>query len=270
MHEFTVEGPITLAARVGAGELTVTAEPRETATVEVSPYDSSDTAREAAERTRVELTGDVLTVEAPRPGWRLRRTEPVRVDIRLPEDCRLDIQVAAATVRLAGRYGDTAVHTASGELTADHVAGALDLETASGDAQVARVQGPAKARTASGDLALGYVGGDITAVTASGDVVIDRAAASVRARVASGDVRIAAVRQGTVEIGTASGNVQVGVEAGTRAWLDVSTTSGMVRSDLDPEPASGQADDGAPLTVRVRTASGNVELRRVPADVSHV
>ncbi len=266
MQEFTIDGPVTLAAKIASGALNVTAEPRDTATVEVTPFDASDASREAAARTRVELIGTVLTVESPqRLGWLPRRSR-IRVDVRLPEDCRLNLQLAAAEGHLSGRYGDAVVRTASGDVTLDHVAGTLDLETASGGARVTRVDGPAKVKTASGDMALGHVRGDVTASTASGDVTVDRADNSVRARTASGDVTVGAAHQGTVEIAGASGDLHVGIEAGTRVWLDVSTLSGSVRSDLDHEATGGPTDDGAPLTVRARTASGNVDLRRV----SHV
>lgn len=267
MDEFAVDGRITLAARIAAGQLTVTAEPRDTATVSVTPADARDAARDAAEQTRVEFTGGVLTIESPRNGWRMRRTGRIRVDVRVPEDTALDVRLAAADARLSGRYGDATLHTASGDLAVDHVAGSLDMDTASGDVDVVRVDGHVRAKSASGNVRIGYAGGDVTAGTASGDLLVEHAEGSVRAHTASGDVQVGAARRGTVELTAASGDLRVGVVTGTRVWLDVSTTSGRVRSDLDHERPAGSADTTAALTVRARTLSGDVELRRVPAEV---
>jgi hypothetical protein len=269
MHEFPIDGPITLTAKIAAGRLAVTAEPRDTATVEIVPFDASEASRDAVARTRVDLSGDVLTVESPRMGWWPRRGR-IRVEVRLPEGSRLNVSLASAEGHLTGRYGDASVHSASGDIAVDHVAGTLDLETASGDARVNRVDGPAKVRTASGDIAVGHTGGDVNAATASGDITVGRAESSVRVRTASGDVGIGSARHGTVEIAGASGDLRVGIETGTRVWLDVSTVSGTLRSDLDHMSVNGPADEGAALTVRARTASGNVDLRRVPAEASHV
>ncbi len=156
--------------------------------------------------------------------------------------------------------------TASGDVSVEHVAGALTFHAASGDVRVDRVDGPLLVSTASGDATIGRSSGDVDAQTASGDVVLSRADASVHARTASGDVRLDAVRRGDVQLMTASGDVQVGVAVGTRVWLDLSTLSGSTRSDLNvgsDAPASGDIE----LNLRVRTASGDIKLRRVPLPV---
>jgi DUF4097 and DUF4098 domain-containing protein YvlB len=262
MQEFDCPQPITLNAKVAAGALYVTAEPRDTATVEVKPYDDTDACRDAAERTVVQLHGDTLSVEAPDQNWR-RRNGRVRVEVRLPEDCRLHVKIASADARLTGRYGDCVVDAASGDVEVGHVAGWLRLHAASGDVRVERVDGQLGLDTASGDVTLGYTGGDATVSTASGDVTLARAEASVRVKTASGDLRLDSVRRGDVRLSSSSGDVEVGVAAGTSVWLDLSTAAGTTRSDLrqlDAEPPSGKPD----LSRHVSTASGDIELRRVP------
>jgi hypothetical protein len=263
MREFDCPGPITLNAKVHAGMLDVTAEPRGTATVEVQPYDDTEASREAAERTVVQLHGDTLVIEGPEHSWLLpRRHARVRVEVRLPEDSRLQVRLAAADARLTGRYGDSVVDGASGNVELGHVAGWLRLHSASGDVRTERVDGQVLLDTASGDVTLGYAGGEATVRTASGDVSVTRAETSVRVRSASGDVHLDAVRRGEVRLTSMSGDVRVGVAAGTSVWLDLSTAAGRTRSDLTdlgPEGPGGRPD----LTLQVRTASGDIDLRRV-------
>jgi hypothetical protein len=262
MREFDCPGPIRLNAKVPMGVLNVTAEPGSTATVDVQPFEDDEASRDAVDRTLVELRGDTLFIEAPEAGWRPRRQARVRVEVRLPEDSKLQLKLAAADARLTGRYGDCVVEGGSGDLELGHVAGWLRLHTASGDVHAERVDGQVLLDTASGDVTLGCAGGETTVRTASGDVSVARAETSVRVRSASGDVHVDAVRQGEARLSSTSGDVHVGVAAGTRVWLDLSTAAGRTHSDLTDLGA--EAPGGRPdLILHVRTASGDIDLRRV-------
>jgi hypothetical protein len=66
---------------------------------------------------------------------------------------------------------------------------------------------------------------------------------------------------------TASGDVSVGVAQGTSVWLDVNTTSGRARNGLDMA-ANPPADGQAQLTLAIRTASGDIDIRRAVARVA--
>jgi hypothetical protein len=265
MREFDCPQPILLNAKLAGGALNVTAEPRQTATVEVRPADDTEASRDAADRTVVQLQGDTLTVEAPPHTWRLRRTGRIVADVRLPEDSRLRVRLASADGHLRGRYGLSTVDTASGDVVIEHITGALTLNAASGEVQVERVDGPGVVQTASGDIGLGYAGKDLKVDTASGDVNLVRADASVTVKTASGDIQIGAARRGDIRLVSASGDVRVGVISGTSVWLDLLTVSGTTRSDLRQLGAQGPAEGAPELNIQVRTASGNIDINRVAA-----
>jgi len=258
MREFDLSGPITLQAKIPSGLLSVTAEPRETATVEVEPYENTESAREAAERTVVSLEGDTLVIEGED---RWRRRGKIRVSARVPEDTKLKVKIASADATLTGRYGDCVVDAASGDVALGQVNGWLRAHAASGDIAVERVEGQVAVDTASGDIRIGYAGGEATVQTASGDVVLGHGETSLRVKSASGDVRVDSVHRGDVRVSTASGDVELGVPAGTSVWLDISTAGGTTRSSLRPSeaPASGTPD----VNLRVSTPSGDIDLRRV-------
>jgi DUF4097 and DUF4098 domain-containing protein YvlB len=265
MPEFNCQDRISLFARLNAGAMFVDAGPRDKAVVDVQPYDDTSASREAAERTLVEMRGSALHVESPEQGWRIRRSGRIRVDIHLPEDSIVNVRLASADGRFEGRYGDTAIDSGSGDVTVGQVAGTLRIRTGSADVHVGQVEGPGSVASGSGDVVIGYVAADVAVDTASGDITVDRADGSMRARSASGDVRVGAVRRGNVELTTISGDVRLGIPAGTSVWLDLSTASGSTRSDLDHGGTPPTADAAPDLNLRVRTASGDIELRRVPA-----
>lgn len=263
MPEFDCPNPIPVAVKLAAGSLEIVAEARDTASVTVSPWDASDASREAAERTTVEIRDGRLCVEAREGGplWLLRRGR-VRVDMRVPLDCPLAVKVASADVRCQGRYRDLDLNTASGDVAVEHVTGDVAVHSASGHVLVDRVDGRVRISGASGDITVTRAGGEVSGGTASGDLTIEEAGASVRVTTASGDLRVGCLRRGTVNLKTASGDVSVGVARGTSVWLDVNTASGRTRHDLSMNgtpPTGGEPQ----LSLTIRTASGDVDIRRV-------
>lgn len=262
MPEFDCPNPVPVAVKLAGGALDIVAEERATASVTVSPWDGSDASRSAAERTTVEMRDGRLVVEAPETGtfWLLRHAR-VRVDIRLPLDCPLDVKVASAEARCRGRYGDTRMTGASGDVAIEHVRGDATITTASGHVLVDRVDGSARLKGASGDVTVNLVGGDLEGHTASGDLTVDDAAGSVLMTSASGDLQVGCLRRGTARIKSASGAVRVGVAQGTGVWLDIDTASGRTSNGLamGGDGTSGQVQ----LRLTIRTASGNVDIQRV-------
>jgi DUF4097 and DUF4098 domain-containing protein YvlB len=110
---------------------------------------------------------------------------------------------------------------------------------------------------ASGDIDVGTVGAGATVRSASGDIRIGKLDGSTIITVGSGDVSLHQVGPGSVNVRAISGDVEVGVRGGLGVWLDVSSTSGEVRSDLE-----GQAGgDGAPdLELTLSTVAGDISI----------
>ena len=202
-----------------------------------------------------------------------------RLDVRalVPARSRVDVDVKSADVQLAGQLGLVAVSTASGDVAIEHAA-ELQVRTASGDVACRSVDGSASVNTASGDVRVDVVSGSAELATASGDVSVSHVLGDARVRSASGDVgpregrrfgdradgvwrrpcRLRPAR--AVEIDTASGDVEIGVAAGTAAWLDVQALSGSVSSALDA--ADAPDDDAETVAIHAHTLSGDVRVRR--------
>jgi hypothetical protein len=265
MPEFPRTEPVNADVRLAGGSLEIHAEPRDTVAVDVTPYDSSEASREAAENIRVELSGDTLLIAAPEGGgWLLRRSPRIRVTARVPSGSIARLRVASADVTCHGDWAQVKLNTASGDAYVEHVAGDLSVNSASGDVRAVRVDGRLTVNTASGDISAQQVTGGVEAKSASGDVEIDDAGTDVNVKTASGDIRVRAARHGSIQVSTASGDTSVGVVVGTAVWMDLNTMSGKTRSDLDMAGGAGEAP-GHDLTVQVRSMSGDIELHRVAA-----
>src|SRR5579875_40247 len=80
----------------------------------------------------------------------------------------------------------------------------------------------------------------------------------VTAKTASGDVWIEAACGGLAETLTVSGDIRVGVAPGRDVYLDLSTFSGDVSSELEPAGETAEAV----MTVQCRTVSGDITVQR--------
>lgn len=260
MYEFDRSTPVTVSLRLQRGSAELVAENRPDIQVEIHPEAGAD------DQFTVALEGDTLVVHAPESTWNWRRTPKVRVLVRVPLDSALTVKSAAADVRATGRWATGQASVASADVYVEEVAGDAYLKAASGDLTVHRVGGSLRISSASGDQRVGDVTHDVKADTASGDITIGRAGGSLQAETASGDVEVGVVSRGKAGLKTASGDVSVGVAAGTGVWLDLSTASGSTTSDLAMSPAQ-QGTQEATLELRVRTASGDIDVHRAMGDL---
>lgn len=262
-YEFPSPGPIKADIRVGGGEITVDAGDHDLITVSVEPQDNSTASKEAVAQTRVELDGKQLVVHAPHvKGWAMFRFPKLNIRVAMPKDSTLLIRSASADANCTGTYAEAVAHTASGDMFLDRVLKDASVNSASGDVQVGSVGGDLRVHSASGDVNIHHVGRDVAVTSASGDVEIGAADRDVAIKTASGDVEVGVTCQGETRVHTASGDVSLGVAAGTGAWLDLGTASGKTVSDLSMG-AVEIPETGATLKIKIRTASGDIILRRV-------
>jgi hypothetical protein len=283
MPTFETPEPIAVTVDIAVGEVRIVAGERVDSVVEVRPTNRAKRSDvKAAEQTRVDYSGGRLSVKGPK-SWRsfspFGGGESVDIDISVPVGSRLHGEAAVATFRCTGRLGECRLKTASGnvnvdetgpvqikssigEIAVERVVGDADVSTSSGSVRIGSVDGSAVIKNSNGETWIGDITGELRVSSANGKIVVEHAHASVTAKTANGDIRLGDVTRGTLVAHTARGKVEVGIREGVAAWLDLGTSHGNVRSDLD---ASDRPADGEEaLEVRARTAFGDITIRRAP------
>ncbi|WP_084956897.1 DUF4097 family beta strand repeat-containing protein [Thermoactinospora rubra] len=277
MPTFPTPGPITLQVSFAAGDLEVVAGDRADTDVQVRPSRGAD--EDYARSVQVEHAGDTVVIKAPEPAAFRLRSPSLRIVVGLPSGSAVHATTASADVSLRGplggvqvqtasgdvsveQAGETAVKTASGDISIARVA-SLRIKTASGDVKCGTVEGDAAVTSSSGSVRIGAVHGTTEIETTSGDAELEQPGAEVSARSASGDLTLRGVRQGRVVARSASGDVTIAVAHGTAAWLDVSSLSGRVNSQLDRTEAPSGGEPTA--EVSARTTSGDISIVRAGA-----
>nr|WP_246400770.1 DUF4097 family beta strand repeat-containing protein [Jiangella mangrovi] len=257
-----------------SGDVVVTAADTTEILVELRPAgrDGDD----LAQRTLVDFRSGELRIEVPRSTSFLGRSHCVDITVTVPSGSTADVQAGSGDVRLDGRFGAVDGKCGSGDLSVD-TCDDVRLTTGSGDVYVNECAA-AGIRTGSGEIRLGAAGGSVDLESGSGGIEVEQPLGDGRVSAASGDVRVHTV-DGRVELKTASGDitvhravegdlrarsasgeVSVGIVAGTAAHLDVSSISGSIRSELDSADAPAESD--RTLLLSVSTVSGGVRLRR--------
>ncbi|MFJ8602389.1 DUF4097 family beta strand repeat-containing protein [Streptomyces shenzhenensis] len=280
MPSFDTPEPISVTAHVSAGSIRFTAGDRLDTIVAVQPRDpKKDQDVRTADQTEATYASGALTVRTPKPNL-FGRTGTVDVTVELPTGSRVDMTGSWAQVLGEGRLGEVRVKTSSGDvrldttgpltltashgsITVDRIEGAAEITTSSGSLRVGLVDGPAVLKNSHGTTTVGAATGELRVSGANGDIDIARAEDSVTATTAHGTLRAGEVARGTVQLETSYGAIEIGIRAGTAAWLDVSSGSGQVRNTLTASGTPEETEDT--VKVRARTRHGNIDVRRAKA-----
>ena len=127
----------------------------------------------------------------------------------MPHGAAVEVANASADTKIRGRIRE------------------LDTKTASGDLMVrGEVEGNATIKTVSGDAILDRIYGSLAFTSVSGDVVVREVGRDVEGKSVAGDVRIESTREGRVSVQSVSGDIEIGVSAGTNLDVDAGSVSG--------------------------------------------
>ncbi len=280
MPKYETPEPISVALELGVGEVRVTASDRADTVVEVRPSDATDESDvKAAQQVRVDYTDGTLRVTGPKA--RVfdfsRKTRSVDVSVELPSGSRVSAETQAGDIRCAGRVGECRLKTsagnvrlertgplrldtAAGHVTADRITGNAEISTGSGKVRLGEVEGTAVIKNSNGDTTIGAITGEVRVRAANGDISVDRAGADVDAKTSNGSIRLGEVARGSVALGTAMGDLEIGIAEGTAAWLEVNTDFGRVHNLLENATRPEETDET--VEVRGRTSYGDITIRR--------
>jgi len=269
-RQFEVNAPVELDLRLPSGEIEIDSSGSGRVEIELIGHDEESQAM--IENARVEFQNHgspkvLVDVPQKRGGFSfglLFGRHGITCRVRCPERSTLTVRSKSADVAVHGLLGGANVSTASGDVALERIDGGLKVKTASGDVSARTVTGSVSVQTASGDIEVDIAQGPVNMQSASGDVVVGEAYDSLNVNTVSGDQRHEAVMQGQVGAHSVSGDIEIGVRRGSKAWLDCNTVSGDTSSELE---LTGDAPDGdGPLVeVRAKTVSGDIKIMRAPA-----
>ena len=266
MTDFTTAGHVSLAISLGSGEVSVDARGDSGVEVDLISLRDNDATRQAIAGARVEITGrgdghEIVVHVEKKSGFIAGWGAKVGVRVRCPRGSDLDLRSGSADLDATGDLGGVDVKTSAGDVSLER-AERLRVATASGDVRADEVAGSIDCRTASGDVRIRRSGGPLSANLVSGDLSVGVAGAGLAVTTVSGDVRFEAVGGGGMRVQSVSGDVHLAIVPGERLYVDASSVSGRMRSELDLGDDSSVEGDGPVHELRVRTVSGDLLIIR--------
>lgn len=270
-RSFETPRPIELYVENHSGLITVTA-------TDVGRTDVTVTGKHAEDFV-VEQRDDQIQVVAPRPGMGFLAggNHKSEITVVMPAQSTLTVKTGSSDTVVHGPITGLWVTSGSGDVSAEIVDGIAELQTGSGVVRLVELRGDTRIKsgsgdvsvnrcadltvsTGSGDVRIESVGGRLAIKTGSGDVQVGEAADDLSLSTGSGDLTVDVARKGRYVVKGASGDVRIGVPAGTPVWTDITTLSGRVQSDLTPVGAPAEGQDH--LEIRATTASGDITLQQ--------
>ncbi|SNR27954.1 Putative adhesin [Haloechinothrix alba] len=280
MPTFDTPEPIIVTLDVSVANVRFVASQRTDTVVEVRPSDENEPSDvKAAEQVRVEYSSGTLLIKGkkPRPFDFSAKSCSIDLTVELPEGSQVQADTVGdfqSTGRLgecrfkssAGharldRTGPLRLNTSAGHVSVEGVAGDAEVTTGTGRVRIGEVTGGATIKNSNGNTELGTIGGEARVRSANGDIALDRAGGGVDAKTANGAIRIGEVARGSVVLETSTGDLGIGIGAGTSAWLDAKTNFGQVRNALD-ETTEPPEKTGETVEVRAHTGFGDITIHR--------
>jgi DUF4097 and DUF4098 domain-containing protein YvlB len=278
MYEFQTPEPISAKLSLLVADVRVDASARDATTVQLRPSDPDDPRDvEIVRRTEVSFEDGTLSIRSPKSLRSFKPRGSIEVIVQLPTDSSVKAATATGSFRATGVLGSCRIDTAAaeiaierartakiskaaGEVTIGEVAEDASIESATGDIRIERIGGNAKIDNANGDARIGSIDGDLKLTGASGDVLVRRSGGSVSASTAFGAVRLLSVARGRVKVDSARGDIEIGIAEGSAAWLNLNTTFGRARSELDAADTPDEQEQT--VEVSASTAFGDITVRR--------
>jgi hypothetical protein len=241
--------------------------------------------------------GDIHTVDLSGPA----KLETAGGNITLGRmGNRVEARTAGGSIRVDNVKGDAVLETSGGEIATGQIDGTLRAETAGGDVLVAGAAGQVMAQTAGGQIEIGPSGGSVRAETAGGSIRLQGARGRVVADTAGGSIDLlqvaGAVRASTAagrilaqwvptqktfgasQLETSMGDVYVYIPLNLPLTIDAAIDAAAGHQILSDFPLNIKGDrenlcqgtvrghgalNGGGEVLRIRTVSGNIEIRKL-------
>jgi len=272
MHVFETPGSVSLQVKLPSGRVLVTTSDQPSTTVEVV----------AVGRRGQDAIDEIDVTLDDRPGRHVVKIEqrdrfrwgPIQITWGGDFECRivcppgtdLEFSGGSTDLRADGALGEVSVRTASGDIRVESASRELQAKTASGDISVDTIVAQASLATVSGEIDVERVDAPVTARSVSGRVTIASISAALGVSTTSGNIDLKAISGGDVRAKSVSGDVRIGVARGTRTWVDASSVSGRLESELGLEDQAPLGEAGeAVVPLHVKTVSGDVSIVRAAA-----
>ncbi len=177
-----------------------------------------------------------------------------KIEVRVPAGTDVVVGTLSGNVELRGELGNVRITTASGDVTAEHVA-SIDARTKSGRVEVQTSLGAVRVKTASSAIRVQTAAGEVRIASVSGKVEVKEARGSASVRTVSGNAELGLGPDAVALVETVSGKMRITVPSGVHPAARLTSISGKRQCDCDP---------GDDVEITARSVSGDLLVTAQP------
>jgi DUF4097 and DUF4098 domain-containing protein YvlB len=260
---FNVSGPADLSLRTFDGSIQLKSWDKNEVLVEVERHGPD---QKAAESLTVNTTqeGNRIVVEAPAP-----RDQRDGIHIGSFQSPSVSLIVTPP------RHVSVNARTSDGSISADDLAGSVELNSGDGSIRTRRIEGSLRARTGDGSISITDAAGRVEADSGDGSVELAGRFDAIDVRTGDGSVRIDVLDGSALKtdwsVNTGDGSITVRLPANLDADLDAHTGDGGVHADglpVQAERGPENRDRKEKDSLRAQLGKGGRTLRLNSGDGS--
>jgi len=265
---FVVNGPAELTLRTFDGS------------IQLKSWDKNEVLVEIERRGPDEKSTEALVVNTSQDGNR------IVVDVPPPREQRDGIHIGSwqspsvSLIVTGPRKVNVQARTGDGSISADELAGTVELNSGDGSIQARRVEGSLRVRTGDGSIDVTDAAGRVEADSGDGSIELSGRIEALDVRTGDGAVRLEILDGSTLKtdwsVNTGDGSITVRLPTNLDAELDAHTGDGGVRADGLPVAAErddrnndrenrdslrAQIGKGG-RTLRLRSGDGSINISR--------
>lgn len=183
--------------------------------------------------------------------------------VRVPNGCRLEVEVVSADVDVSGLDGEIEVTAVSGGIDVRGACRRLSVQSVSGGIEVDGAGRRTEASTVSGSLVVRCDDADLEVETVTGDAQVDCASLrSLKANTVNGSITVSGrpAAGASLEAESVNGSLTVAVPADVSAHFDITTFNGDIENAFGQKPE--RADKYVPgQDLKFSNGDGDADIR---------
>lgn len=193
--------------------------------------------------------------------------------IQVPRGCRLEVDVVAADLDVAGLSGEIEITSVSGTVEVRGACAKLEIDSVSGDVEIDGAGRHTEVATVSGSLMVRCDDADLDVETVTGDARVDCVSLrNLSANTVNGSVTMSGrpAAGATVEAESINGSLTLNVPADVSAAFEVTTFNGQIENAFGQKPertdnyVPGQelafTNGGGAAEIRLNSFNGKIAI----------
>lgn len=257
------------------GNIAIRSGPVENIEIQTTVYVAStidkDKAREIADASKIEFSGDKtlrIAAKGQKYTFFIWKQSPVmHLVVTLPDPLLADVELKSSNgeieaLNLAVEQRFQAIST-NGKIQVTDVRGEVLAQSTNGSVAMKDIDGKATAKSTNGSIKVGNVSQDLILATTNGSLVAENIEGDINARTTNGAVKIFGAG-GNVEADSTNGSIDVDSRLVNGDWT-LKSNNGGIRIRLPQEgnyelsgTTHGSIETDLPLTISRHTIHGNI------------